>query len=136
MKKTLSILIILVLSFSAHAQTKDTVKHTDSLIFKPVDTDPQFPGGIAAFYKFLSKNQKYPDAAKQNNIHGKVFLTFVVEKDGSLSGITVVRSLSPEIDAEAIRLMQISPKWNPGLQNGQPVRVRYTMPVLFQIPGQ
>ncbi len=102
-------------------------------IFTAVEKDPRFPGGIDGFYKFLTQNLKYPTEARQNNIQGKVFLTFVVERDGNLSDIKVVRSLSSETDAEALRLVKSPPKWEPGMQNGVAVRVQYTMPVNFSL---
>lgn len=103
----------------------------DQKIFSAVEKEPQFAGGIEKFYQYLVKNERYPDKARENNIRGKVFLSFVVEKDGSLSDIKVNNPLSPETDAEAIRLLNYSPKWNPGMQNGRPVRVAYTMPITF-----
>ena len=103
----------------------------DQKIFSAVEKEPQFPGGIEKFYQYLVKNERYPDRARENNIRGKVFLSFVVEKDGSLTEIKVNKPLSPETDAEAIRLLNNSPKWKPGMQNGRPVRVAYTMPITF-----
>ena len=98
-----------------------------------VEHQPEFPGGIEKLYRYLGKNLRYPAAARGNNTQGKVFVTFVVEKDGSLTDIRILKSLSPETDAEAIRLMQACPKWNPGIQNGRPVRVQYSMPVSFTL---
>ena len=102
-------------------------------LYKQVEREPQFPGGIQKLYAYLRKNLRYPQAARENNVQGKVFVTFVVEKDGSLTGVKVLKSLSPETDAEAIRLMQASPKWNPGIQNNRAVRVQYTFPVVFSL---
>jgi TonB family protein len=111
----------------------DTLKgmRADTLIFMKTEHEPEFRGGIEKLYRYLEKNLRYPAAAKENNIEGKVFVTFVVEKDGSLTDIRILKSLSPETDAEAIRLMQACPKWSPGIQNGRPVRVQYSMPVSF-----
>ncbi len=102
-------------------------------IYKAVEHEPEFPGGIEKLYRYLGRNLRYPAAAKENNIQGKVFVTFVVEIDGSLTDIKVSKSLSPETDAEAIRLMKASPKWNPGIQNGRAVRTQYTLPVAFTL---
>jgi len=99
-------------------------------LYKQVEHEPQFPGGIQKLYAYLRKNLRYP----RMDIQGKVFVTFVVEKDGSLTNIKIQRSLSPETDAEAIRLIKNSPKWNPGIQNGRPVRVQYSLPIVFQMP--
>ncbi|HZX57408.1 MAG TPA: energy transducer TonB [Mucilaginibacter sp.] len=113
--------------------TMKVVEIGPQAIFTAVEHEPEFPGGIEKLYRYLGRNLRYPAAAKENNVQGKVFVTFVVEKDGSLTGIKISKSLSPETDAEAIRLMKASPKWNPGIQNGRPVRVLYTIPVDFEL---
>jgi len=100
-------------------------------IFTAVEQSPEFPGGLEAFYKFLVKNVHYPDAARNNNTSGRVIVQFVVERDGSLSDIKVVRSLGDGCDEEALRVMKLSPRWKPGIQNGNPVRVIYSIPVNF-----
>jgi protein TonB len=102
-------------------------------LYRGVEHEPEFVGGIEKLYRYLGRNLRYPATAKENNVQGKVFVTFVVEKDGSLTDIKISKSLSPETDAEAIRLMQASPKWNPGIQNGRAVRTQYTLPVVFAL---
>ena len=109
----------------------DTTPHGN--VYSAVEHEPTFPGGIEKLYAYLTKNLVYPRVAKENNIQGRVFVTFVVEKDGSLTGIQIKKGLSPECDAEAIRLVQNLPKWIPGIQNSRAVRVQYTLPVLFVI---
>jgi TonB family protein len=104
-------------------------------VFTNVEVLPTFPGGLEAFGKFLAENLKYPAKAKENNIQGRVFLNFVVEKDGSLSDIKVVRGIGYGCDEEAVRVLAISPKWIPGKQNGKLVRVSYTIPIFFQMTG-
>jgi periplasmic protein TonB len=96
-------------------------------IFTAAEHEPEFPGGMGAFYKFIRKNLNQPKDESQ----GKVYLSFIVEKDGSITNIQVLRSLSAEANAEAIRVMMKCPKWNPGIQNGKPVRVKYTLPIEF-----
>ena len=105
----------------------------DEPIFTNVEVLPGFPGGLQAFQKFLGENLKYPEIAKKNNIQGRVFLSFVVEKDGSLSTIKVARGIGSGCDEEAVRVISISPKWTPGMQNGKAVRVSYTVPIFFQL---
>ncbi|RZK17101.1 MAG: energy transducer TonB, partial [Pedobacter sp.] len=90
-------------------------------------------GGISKFYGYLSKAIKYPPMAQENNVQGKVFLSFVVEKDGKLTDITVTRGLGSGTDEEAIRVLKASPRWNPGIQNGKPVRVKYNINVNFTL---
>ncbi|MBD3749873.1 MAG: TonB family protein [Sphingobacteriales bacterium] len=113
----------------------DNQKEQDNMVFTSVEVLPTFPGGIAAFSKFLQENLKYPALAKANGIEGRVFLNFVVEKDGSLSDIKVVRGIGSGCDEEAVRVLAISPKWNPGVQNGKKVRVSYIIPIFFQTKG-
>lgn len=94
---------------------------------------PTFKGGESAFGRYLSQNIRYPANAKDRNIQGRVILGFVIERDGSPTDIKILRSVDPEIDAEAVRVIKQSPKWNPGLQHGIPVRVNYTMPLNFTL---
>lgn len=99
--------------------------------FVAVEKQPEFPGGIKAFYQYLSQMIKYPKEAWKNNIHGKVFLSFIVEKDGRLTHIKIIRGLSPETNTEALRVVSASPKWSPGIQFDVPVRVKYNINVNF-----
>lgn len=101
--------------------------------FVSIEKQPEFPGGISKFYGYLSKAIKYPPMAQENNVQGKVFLSFVVEKDGKLTDITVTRGLGSGTDEEAIRVLKASPRWNPGIQNGKPVRVKYNINVNFTL---
>lgn len=102
-------------------------------VFTSVEQEPIPLGGVQGFYKYLAQNIRYPDDAKKKNIQGKVFLTFIVEKDGSITDVKVLRGVSPDIDAEAVRVISNSPKWNPGLLNGKPVRVQYVVPLSFAL---
>lgn len=132
MKPSLIIIVAFVcLCSAAKAQQSDTT--ANSRVFTTVQVDPSFPGGIVKFFSYLKTNLKYPDEAHKNDVQGKVLVTFVVERNGSLTDIRVVKSLSAETDAEALRLMKDCPKWNPGTQNGNPVRVQYTLPIPFPI---
>ena len=90
---------------------------------------PQFKGGLAAFTKFMSANYRLPQEALKNKVSGRIFLSFVVEKDGSLSNITSVRDLGYGTGDEGIRVLKMSPKWKPGMINGQPVRINYGLPI-------
>lgn len=100
--------------------------------YQVVEEMPEFPGGMKALMDYLSTNVKYPEAAKQAGISGRVTTAFVVGEDGVIRDVKVVRSVSPELDAEAIRVMSSMPKWKPGKQDGKPVPVRYTVPVNFR----
>jgi len=101
--------------------------------FVSIEKQPEFPGGIAKFYKYLGGSIKYPKMALDNNVQGKVFLSFIVEKDGSLSDIQITRGLGSGTDEEAVRVLKESPKWNPGISNGHPVRVKYNINVNFTL---
>jgi protein TonB len=105
-------------------------------VFKAVEINPEYPGGEGAFGKFLQKNIHYPTIAKENNIQGKVYVQFIVERDGSLTDISVVREPGSGTGDEAVRVLKMSPHWKPGIQNGKPVRVQYTIPVNFTLGDQ
>ena len=102
-------------------------------IFLSVEQEPEFKGGMRQFYQFLTANLNYPEAMIRFNVQGKVFVTMTVEKDGSLSDIKSLRDIGYGSAEEAIRVLKLSPKWQPGYQNGHPVRVRYTLPILFNL---
>ena len=105
----------------------------EEVIFQVVETMPSFPGGQEALFKFLNNNVKYPPIAQENGISGRVICQFVVNRDGSIVDVQVVRSVDPSLDKEAIRVIQAMPKWNPGEQRGKKVRVKYTLPVNFKL---
>lgn len=111
-----------------------TIARQDKIFdFVSTDTPPTFPGGMPKFYQYLARNVKYPAAAVKNNVQGKVFLSYIVEKDGKLTEIKVIKGVSPELDKEAVRVMQNSPKWIPGKVKGAPVRVKYSIPISFKL---
>lgn len=94
---------------------------------------PEFPGGMAAWAKFIQKNLKYPGAALDNGTQGKVYLSFVIEKDGSITDVNVLRGIGFGCDEEAVRVIKKSPRWKAGFQNNRMVRVRYTMPIQYTL---
>ncbi|MBB6498261.1 energy transducer TonB [Pedobacter cryoconitis] len=98
-----------------------------------VERYPEFEGGMGAWTRFLQRNLRYPDQAQERGVQGKVYLSFVVEKDGSISSVTLIKGIGAGCDEEAIRVLKKSPRWKPGQQNQQSVRVRYTMPFSFQL---
>ncbi len=102
-------------------------------IFVVVEKQPEFPGGTTALMKFLGDNIKYPVIAQENGIQGRVITNFVVERDGSISDVQVVRGQDPSLDREAVRVIKTMPRWTPGQQRGKPVRVRFTLPVVFRL---
>ena len=98
-----------------------------------VEVLPEFPGGMAAWSKFLSKNLRYPSIAQENGVMGRVTVSFVVERNGEISAIKVLRGIGAGCDEEAIRVIKKSPIWKPGMQNGKAVRVSYVIPIVFQM---
>ena len=102
-------------------------------IFTVVENEPEFPGGMEALYKYLAQNIKYPQLARDNGITGKVYVTFVVEKDGSIANPKVLRDIGGGCGAEAIRVVKAMPKWSPGKQRGKAVRVQFNLPVSFNL---
>ena len=111
-------------------ERKDSVKQ-DSIYCGIPYTYPSFPGGQEAMLQFLKENLLWPDV--EADVQGRVIVTFVVETDGSLTDLKVVRGLDPAFDKEALRIVKSMPKWIPGTQNGQPIRVRYSVPVTFKL---
>ena len=123
-----------VVTISAPVTTSSVVvEEEDNVVFQVVEKMPSFPGGDAELFKFLSNNIKYPVIAQENGIQGRVICQFVVNRDGSIVDVEVVRSVDPSLDREAIRVIKSMPKWNPGMQRGKPVRVKYTLPVNFRL---
>lgn len=102
-------------------------------VFDVVEQQPSYPGGMGALNQWLASNIKYPAMAAENGIEGRVVVQFVVERDGSVSGVHVVRGVDPSLDKEATRVVSQMPKWIPGKQNGSAVRVKYTVPVTFRL---
>ena len=114
--------------------TKVTKKTgTTDKVYEVCEQMPIFPGGDAAMMKYLSENVKYPALAIKAQEQGRVVVSFTVEKDGAISDVKVARSVTPSLDAEAVRVVKAMPKWTPGKQDGQPVRVRYNVPVSFKL---
>ena len=102
-------------------------------IFTVVEKQPEFPGGTAELFKYLNKAIKYPVIAQENGIQGRVVCSFVVNRDGSIVDIQVMRGVDPSLDKEAVRVISEMPKWKPGEQRGKPVRVRFILPVQFRL---
>ena len=108
-------------------------KEEETKVFDVVEQMPSFPGGPSALMQYLSSNIKYPVVAEENGVQGRVVCTFVVERDGSITDVRVIRSVDPSLDKEAVRVVKSMPKWIPGKQNGSAVRVKYTVPVTFRL---
>lgn len=102
-------------------------------VFEVVEEPTEFPGGPTAMMKWLTDNVKYPEIAQENNIQGRVYVSFVIERDGSPTNVQVARGVDPALDREAVRVVSRMPKWKPGKQRGKAVRQKFTIPVLFRL---
>ena len=137
MKQLILFLSIFAFSLSASAQVGGETENSSGVAEETVeprpDVLPQYPSGMKGLALFLSHNLKYPEKAMAEKVEGTVALEFIVEKDGWISNIKVLRSVSEECDAEAVRVVSSSPKWVPGKQRDRAVNVTYTFPVVFQL---
>ena len=116
------------------APVEEEEEPEEQTIFEVVEQMPEFPnGGMAGLMQFLSKNIKYPTIAQENGTQGRVTVQFVVNRDGSIVDAKVLRGVDPYLDKEALRVIGTMPKWKPGMQRGKPVRVKYTVPVMFRL---
>lgn len=131
--KALLLLIVASVSLSAKAQDNDSSKEE---VFVMVEEMPQFPGGMVAMRDYLINNIEYPALALENRVEGRVVVSIVVDATGKVGQLSVIRSVSPELDAEAIRLVQAMPNWIPGKQQGRAVSVRMSVPISFKLPKQ
>jgi protein TonB len=137
MKKIVLSLVMLLAVASLSAQntgSKSSVKESvDEPTFITVEQMPEFPGGQEGLVNYLVENLNYPEKAKAEKITGKVYVSFVVEKDGSISNVKVLRDIGYGCGEEAVRVVKAMPRWKPGMQRGKNVRVQYTLPLNFQL---
>lgn len=141
LKTTIALVCALLTIAVCHAQkndtipTKDTLKVVEEKVYEMFDVEkqPEFPGGQEGLYKYLAENVKYPEAAKTNNKSGMAALTFVIEKDGTVSTVNVIRDPGMGMGDEAKRVVSVMPKWLPAEMKGKPVRVKFTLPVRFKL---
>ena len=124
-------LMMLVLLFSFMTSTAQTKKN--NMVYDVVEVMPQFPGGQTAMLKYIMENIKYPKQIMEEGIQGRVTVSFIVEKDGRVSNVRLLRSVQSALDKEAVRVVKSMPKWSPGKHNGKPVRVRFNLPVMFKL---
>lgn len=137
MKKTLTCLIILLVSLTSGFAQPDVTDGppANAQVFTFVEQMPEFPGGDAELIKFLVQNIRYPKYELDHDIQGKVLVKFVVADDGSIRDVTVARGVSPGLDAEAVRVVKMLPKFKPGTQQGKPVSVYFNLPIVFKLAG-
>ena len=120
----------------AEAKASDAIAPADTaknVVYDVTETMPQFPGGQEVLLKYLAANIKYPASAVKAKKQGRVIVTFIIQKDGSVAKARIAKSVDPELDAEALRIVKAMPNWTPGTQDGKPVNVKYTIPVVFSL---
>ncbi len=133
MKKFIIMALMAVFGLTTVSAQKTVVAKKNQKVFDIVEQMPEYPGGQAALFEFISKNVKYPDDAVKKKVEGKVFVTFVVDTDGKITDVSLMRKVFPSLDAEAVRVISAMPNWIPGKQKGQVVRVKYTVPIMFRL---
>ncbi len=111
----------------------EVAENDDDKVFYAVEQQAEFPGGFAAMSKFLSKNIKYPASAKRMGVEGKVYVKFIVDKEGGISTIEIVKGINADLDKEAVRVIKLMPPWKPGKQNGRAVKSQFVLPVNFKL---
>lgn len=133
MKKLIMMSLMAIFGLTAVSAQKTVVAQKNQQVFDVVEQMPEYPGGIQALFEYLQQNVKYPEDAEKQKIEGRVIATFVVETDGSINNVEVAKPAFPSLDAEAVRVLSAMPKWNPGMQSGKVVRVKYTVPINFSL---
>ena len=133
MKKLLLMSLMTLFGLTMVSAQKTVVAQKNQQVFDVVEQMPEYPGGMQALFEYLSQNVKYPEDAEKQKVEGRVIATFVVETDGSISNVEVVKPAFPSLDAEAVRVLSGMPKWAPGMQSGKVVRVKYTVPINFNL---
>ncbi|GEM_PF-3729613 len=143
----ITVIFILLIEINGNAQVDQSVPNEDSvvntikvkskedtnLVFDVVEKMPEFPGGQVEMMNFLSKNINYPSVALEQGMQGRVYVQFVIWKDGSVRDVKVLRGVGSPLDNEAIRVIKMMPNWEPGIQRGVPVNSRYTLPIKFKL---
>ena len=128
----LFIIALLTLTGMSNAMAQQEVA-LEEKVYEVVEEMPSFPEGQDGVFGYISKNIHYPVVAEENGIQGRVLVSFIIEKDGSLTDFVIEKSVDPSLDKEAIRLVRSMPKWNPGKKDGQSVNVKYTLPITFRL---
>jgi len=133
MRKLLIMSMMVMFGLTTVSAQKTVVAQKNQQVFDVVEQMPEYPGGMPALIDYLTQNVKYPSDAEKQKIEGIVIATFVVEKDGSISNVEVVKPVFPSLDSEAIRVITGMANWTPGKQKGETVRVKFTLPISFRL---
>lgn len=133
MKRLALLLSAIFLTNMAFCQEEKKVS-VDDEVFVVAEEQAEFPGGVDSMFAYIHKNLKYPELAKEKGIQGRVFVQFVIEKDGSISNVKILRGIGGGCDEAAMEMIKNMPKWKPGKQRGKPVRFQYVLPIKFELP--
>lgn len=133
MKRFLLLLSAIFLTNMAFCQEEKKVS-VDDEVFVVVEEQAEFPGGLDSMYAYIQKNLVYPEKAKAEGIEGRVFVTFIIEKDGSISNILIKRAIGGGCEEAVVEMIKNMPKWKPGKQRGKPVRFQFVLPIKFELP--
>ena len=133
MKRFLLLLSAILLTNIAFCQ-EETKTSGDEPVFVIVEEQAEFPGGLDSMYAYIQKNLVYPEKAKAEGIEGRVFVSFIIEKDGSISNVKLLRGIGGDCDEAAVEMVKNMPKWKPAKQRGKPVRCQFTLPIKFELP--
>lgn len=129
-------LLIMVFAFSLNVNAQEKKSDNSDVVFTVVENEAEFPGGVEAMNRFMAENIKYPTLAKQKNIEGKVIISFIVEKNGTLSDIRTIKDIGEGCGDEGVRIVKLMPKWKPAKQKGQPVRQQFLLPISFVLTNK
>ncbi|MFV0598504.1 MAG: energy transducer TonB [Bacteroidales bacterium] len=128
--------LIMVCAFSLNVNAQEKKSDNSDVVFTVVENEAEFPGGVEAMNRFMAENIKYPTLAKQKNIEGKVIISFIVEKNGTLSDIRTIKDIGEGCGDEGVRIVKLMPKWKPAKQKGQPVRQQFLLPISFVLTNK
>ena len=133
MKKLIFMSMMMFFSLATVNAQKTVVSQKNQKVFEVVEQMPEYPGGAMAMMEFLQDNMKYPADAEKQKVQGKVMVSFIVETDGSITDVKVMKNVFPSLDAEAIRVVKAMPRWTPGKQKGKVVRVHFSLPIAYRL---
>ena len=129
-------MLVMVFAFSLNVNAQEKKSDNSDVVFTVVENEAEFPGGVEAMNRFMAENIKYPTLAKQKNIEGKVIISFIVEKNGTLSDIRTIKDIGEGCGDEGVRIVKLMPKWKPAKQKGQPVRQQFLLPISFVLTNK
>lgn len=129
-------MLLMIVVFTSNVNAQEKKSDNSDVVYTVVDKEAEYPGGIEAMNRFLAQNIIYPTLAKQKNIQGKVLISFIIEKNGSISNIKVIKDIGEGCGEEGMRIVKLMPKWKPAQQKSEPVRQQFVLPISFQLTNK